>query len=144
MIPFVASGTRGAQLELNCLAGAGLAPHSLPAGSHLCWYWATNSKTVCFKCELNYNNFLHVQQQLQTLQELSSCWDKRLFGHNRHGSKSGGLLCPFRWGSYRSHLIQYRLGRGLPPYQVASWSIHPTIWPQYTNVTRQTDSGLIG
>ena len=82
-----------------------------------------------------------------------------------------------------THLSQCHLGRGLPPYQVASWSIqpfchnrqapkigggaavptlggagshltqwpgpsptsipigiliHPTVWPQYTNVTRQT------
>jgi len=26
-------------------------------------------------------------------QELNSCWDGRPFGHNSHGSKSGGLLC---------------------------------------------------
>jgi len=32
----------------------------------------------------------------QILQELSSCWDGRPFGHNRHGPKSTGLLCPFR------------------------------------------------
>jgi len=32
-------------------------------------------------------------------QELGSCWDGRPFGHNRHGLKSGGLLCPFPWGA---------------------------------------------
>jgi len=33
-------------------------------------------------------------------QELSSCWDWRSFGHNRHGLKSGrGMLCPFPWGT---------------------------------------------
>jgi len=46
-------------------------------------------------------------------------------GHNRHGPKRrGGLLCPFR-GELGPHLIQYGLGRGLPPYQVASSSIQP-------------------
>jgi len=30
---------------------------------------------------------------IQVKQELSSCWDGRPFGHNRHGPKSGeGLL----------------------------------------------------
>jgi len=36
----------------------------------------------------------------------------------RNLQKWRGLLCPFPWGSYR-------LGRGLPPYQVASGSIQP-------------------
>jgi len=31
-------------------------------------------------------------------QVLSSNSDVRLFGHNRHGPKSRGLLCPFLWG----------------------------------------------
>ena len=57
-------------------------------------------------------------------QELSSCLDGRLFGHNRHWPKSGGLLCPIR-GELGPHLTQCGLGRGLPPYQVASWSIEP-------------------
>jgi len=31
--------------------------------------------------------------------ELSSCWNGRPFGHNRHKSKiGGGMLCPFPWG----------------------------------------------
>ena len=94
----------------------------------------------------------------------------------------GGLLCPV-WRELGPHLTQCGLGRGLLPYQVASWSIepfghnrhrqkigdwapfggagslyntmwpgprptsvssfaliHPTVWPQYTNVTdKQTD-----
>jgi len=29
-------------------------------------------------------------------QELSSSWDGRPFGHNRHGPKSGGCCAPFR------------------------------------------------
>jgi len=40
----------------------------------------------------------------------------QLFGHNRHGLKIGEL---------GPHLTQCRLGWGLPPYQVASWSIQP-------------------
>jgi len=49
------------------------------------------------------------------------------FACNRHQPKSGGLLCPhfFGRGELGPHLTQYRLGRGLPPYQVASWSIQP-------------------
>jgi len=45
-------------------------------------------------------------------------------GHNRHGPKSGGLLCPFR-GLLRTRLIQSGLGRSLLPCQVASSSIPP-------------------
>jgi len=47
------------------------------------------------------------------------------------GRKLGGGLCPFegRLGEAGSpsntHLTQYGLGLGLPPYQVASWSIQP-------------------
>ena len=70
-------------------------------------------------------------------QELSSCWDGRAFEHNTHGLKCGELLCPFPWRwELGPRLTQCRLGRGLPPYQVASWSIQlfnhnrhgPKIW----------------
>jgi len=37
--------------------------------------------------------------------------------------KSAGLLCPFPWGELGPDLTQCVLGRGLLPYQVASWSI---------------------
>ena len=57
-------------------------------------------------------------------QVLSSSWDERPFGHNRHGLKRGGLLCPYR-GRAGSHLTQCGLGRGLPLDQVVSWSIQP-------------------
>ena len=59
------------------------------------------------------------------LQELSSCWDGRPFDHNRHGTKSGGPAVSLSVGELGPHLTQCRLGRGLPPYQVASWSIQP-------------------
>jgi len=125
------------------------------------------------------------------LQVLSSSWDGRPFNHNRHEPKRGGGCAPFG-GGLGPHLTQCGQERGLPPYQVASWSIHlfghnrhgpkiggcaplggawspsntmwprprpismpsfvfihPTVWPQYTNVTdsqdrqtdRQTDNG---
>jgi len=38
------------------------------------------------------------------------------------------MLCPFRGRGQKElgpHLTQYNLGQGLPPYQVASWSIQP-------------------
>jgi len=35
-----------------------------------------------------------------------------------------GVLCLFLW-DLNPHLTQCRLGRRLPPYQVASWSIQP-------------------
>jgi len=35
-------------------------------------------------------------------------------------------LCPFGGGELGPHLTQHRLGWGLPPYQVASWSIQPS------------------
>ena len=119
-------------------------------------------------------------------QELSSCWDGRPFGHNRHVSKSGGCWAPIGGtGELGPHLTQCCLGWGLTPYQVAYWSIqplghnrhgptiggwlcpllfmgelgahltlwpgsrpisipiriliHPTVWPQNTNVTEKTD-----
>jgi len=31
----------------------------------------------------------------ESKQKLSSCWDGRLFGHNRYGAKSGGSSAPF-------------------------------------------------
>jgi len=43
-------------------------------------------------------------------------------GHNRHGPKRWGLLCPFR-AELGPRLIQCGLGRGLLPHQVASSSI---------------------
>jgi len=43
-----------------------------------------------------------------------------------------------RWGELGPHLTQCGRGRGLPPCQL-SILIHPTVWPQYTNVTDRTD-----
>jgi len=44
-------------------------------------------------------------------------------GHNRHGPKRGGLLCPPLRGGRDFRLTQ--CGQGLLPYQVASSSIQP-------------------
>jgi len=50
------------------------------------------------------------------------------------------LLCPFPGGGQLGpHLTQCHLGWGLPPYQVASWSIQP-FGPQYNNVTDRQDN----
>ena len=47
------------------------------------------------------------------IQELSSYSDGRPFDHNRHGPKSGGLLCPFPWEDLGPHLTQCGLDRVL-------------------------------
>ena len=61
------------------------------------------------------------RQTAKFKQEISSCWDGRSFGHNRHEPKVGRGCC----GVLGPHLTQCGLGRGLPLYQVASWSIQP-------------------
>jgi len=81
--------------------------------------------TMMCQSNVSFQRQLHRQtvsgNKVRILQELSSCWDGRPFGHNRHGPKSGdGLL----WG-LGPHLTQCGLGRNLPLYQVASWSIQP-------------------
>jgi len=58
-------------------------------------------------------------------QVLSSSWDGRLFGHDRHGPKTGGCAPFFFWGGLGPCLAQCGLGQGLPPHQTASWSIQP-------------------
>jgi len=44
-------------------------------------------------------------------------------GHNDMGWKEGSCCAPFVGKELGPHLTQCGLGRGLPPYQVASWSI---------------------
>jgi len=39
---------------------------------------------------------------------------------NRARKVGGEAVVPFAWGKLRLHLTQCPLGRGLPPYQVAS------------------------
>jgi len=80
--------------------------------------WCSNNNIFIF---IHRSSKKYIKlQQLQ--QELSSCWDGRPFGRDRHGPKSGeGLL----WGTLGHHLTQCGLGWGLPLYQVASWFIQP-------------------
>jgi len=49
-----------------------------------------------------------------------------------------GLLCPFpSWGQLGPHLT---MPPGLRPVSVPSGIlIHPTVWPEYTNVTGRQD-----
>jgi len=61
------------------------------------------------------------------------------FGHNRHRPKTGGLLCPFPSGWEVPLLTQCGLDRGLPPYQVKSWStVTPTL---HTDRRDRQDNG---
>jgi len=58
--------------------------------------------------------------------------------------KWGWAAVPLSVGELGPHLTQYRLGRGIPPYQVVSWSIRPfghktLTLPQYINVTDGQD-----
>jgi len=63
-------------------------------------------------------------------QELSSFWRGRLFGHNRHGLKSGGPLCPFLRGDWS---LSNTMSPGTRPTSVPSGIlIHPAVWPQLT------------
>jgi len=50
--------------------------------------------------------------------------------------KLAGLMCPFLRRELGPHLTQCGLGRGLPAYQVSSWSIQPL---GHNTPTSQTD-----
>jgi len=83
-------------------------------------------------------------------------WDGRLFWHNRYGTKIGAVPL---LGELVPHVTQCGMGRGVASYKMAFWSIqlfghnrhgsrptrmpsfiliHPTVWPQYSNVTDGT------
>jgi len=74
-------------------------------------------------------------------------WSIQPFGHNRHGPKIVGL-CPF-WGGGAGSPSNTMWPGSRPTCLPSFILIHPTVWPQYTNVTdrpdrtEQTDSGLI-
>jgi len=82
---------------------------------------------------LRYETNMHAYAK----QELSSIWDGRRFGHNKHGPKSRGCCAPFV-GELGPHLTQCGLGQGLHSYQVASWSIQPFGYNTATLQTGQT------
>jgi len=68
-------------------------------------------------------------------------WSIQPLGHNRHGSKSlGAAVCLF-WGGAGSP--SNTLWPGPRPTATPTW-IHPSIWPQYTNVTDRQWSDSIG
>jgi len=56
-------------------------------------------------------------------------WCIQMFGHNKDGPKIwpkiGGSTPPFGEGQQGPYLTQSRLGWGLAPYQVTSWSMQP-------------------
>jgi len=55
-------------------------------------------------------------------------------GYNRHGLKIGGELCPFEGRETGSPCNT--MWPGPRPTSVPSFTlIHPTVWPQYTNIT---------
>jgi len=57
-----------------------------------------------------------------------------------HGPKIEGV-CLFFWGGrvLSSNLTLSRLSRGRPTSVPSFILIHPTVWPQYTNVTDRQD-----
>ena len=76
------------------------------------------SCAVALLC-VSWPSILVVSRFMQ--QVLSSSWDGRSWAQ-----KCGGCCASFRGGlGLGPHLTQRRLGRGLPPYQVVSWSIQP-------------------
>jgi len=56
---------------------------------------------------------------------LSSSWDGRPFGYNRHGPENEG--CAPYGGKLDTHVTQYGVGGGLLSCQVAFWSIQPIV-----------------
>ena len=70
-------------------------------------------------------------------------WSIQPFGHNSHGPKIRGMLCPFFGGGLGLHLIQCGLGRGLPLCQVSSWSIQPVGHNTPMSQTDRQDNGPI-
>jgi len=72
----------------------------------LCGFPAYISQPVVMKSDRSTASCMHICTPTRhsdikgrfVEQELSSSWDGRPFGHNRHGPKRGGLLCPFPWG----------------------------------------------
>ena len=59
------------------------------------------------------------------------------FGHNRHGPKNGGV--PF-WGRAAGSPSNTVCPGSSRPTSMPSFVLmHPTVWPQYTNVADRTD-----
>jgi len=102
-----------------------LLPVGVPANQKVLWLYVTIDELfwmdVLYPWDLQDSRFPQPGDKYK--QVLSTSWDGRPFGHNRHGPKIG-VLCPFFGrGELGSHLKQCGLGRCLPKYQVASSSI---------------------
>ena len=105
-----------------CLAAVPMVSDSQYYGSYYCrpgrdvvvqlfeWKWTDVAKECRW---LAQHDFCAVQVCNNSTY---TCWDRRPFGHNRHGSKIGGCP-PFLRVELSHHLTQCRLGPGLPPYQ---------------------------
>ena len=74
--------------------------------------------------------------QLSTEQELSSCWDGNR-ARAKWAEKWRGCCAPFHGGSWSPSNAMWLGPR--PTYIPSGIVIHPTVWPQYTNVTDRTD-----
>jgi len=62
-------------------------------------------------------------------QELSSGWDGRPFGHNRHGPKSGSCYALFGGAGFPSNTMS----PGPRPTSIPNGILlHPAVWPQQT------------
>jgi len=77
-------------------------------------------------------------------QQLSSCWDGRPFGHNRHGPRSGlwrGAAVPLSVGGKMGPIPSNRMSPGPRPTSVpsgtASWFIQPFCYNMTTLQTGQ-------
>ena len=79
--------------------------------------WAENWWAVPLRRELSTH--LTVWPGPRSISLPSGILIRLLFGHNRHGPTTWGLLCPFLGGELSAYLTQCGLGQGLPPYQVA-------------------------
>ena len=98
-------------LELNTGRPHGTQNHDSRLANRLDLY--------CVSCAAFYNDTAVFQKPIQ---ELSSCGDGRPY-QSKVGRKVGATVPLFVGGA--GSPSQYRLGRSLPPYQVASWSIQP-------------------
>jgi len=85
------------------------------------------------------NTIYAILMRRKMQQVLSSSWDGRPFGHNRHRLKIGGGCA--RFGGARSYVTQCGLGRGLglPACQLSSWSIQPFGHNTPTSQTHRQD-----
>jgi len=105
-----------------------------PANTHFTLKW-------CCVCVCLLNELIHYRQLSSKSYKSSAVAE--MGDHLATidmGEKCRGLLCPFQWGGELGpHLSQYGLGRGLPPYQVASWTIQPFGHNTPTLQTGQTD-----